>query len=288
MIQLGEDKYIPALKEMWKLCFPTDSDEFIAFYFDKIYKNDEVLIYLENEKPIAALQMIPYPIKIEKAIHLGGYISGAMTHPAHRKRGYMEKLLKESFFVMKSKNFVYSFLIPQEKWLFDFYGKYGYFEAFPVNERQTITDYVQFPNNPHILRDKSVNIYTQMKEVDINDFYIIYSRFLMKQDNVVLKSKQQVTNILLNFFDEKGILFANDWGVAFVYSTKEETFIKEFFSFDDEIKGEFLKTIKEYYQQKITILNDYSAPFSKYKGMIKNLNETAVSATDIYMSMMLD
>ncbi len=52
MIVSGETQYIPALKEMWKLCFPTDTNEFIEFYFDEIYKNDENLIFLDQNKPV--------------------------------------------------------------------------------------------------------------------------------------------------------------------------------------------------------------------------------------------
>jgi predicted acetyltransferase len=289
MIISGENQYIPALKAMWKLCFPTDANAFIAFYFDEIYKNEDSLIYLEREKPVAALQIISYPIKINHTIHLGGYISGAMTHPDYRHKGYMEELLKAAISVMQSRDFVYSFLIPQEEWLFDFYEKYAYVRAFPINGEKIISDFTNFPINPFILRDKSIQIYKQQDEVNLADFYITYSRFLMEKPNVVLKSKQQTVNILWDFFDEKGILFANDWGIAFTFFQEERVFIKEFFYFDEEIKGEFLKKISEYYQNKeITICNDSSTPFLKYQGMIKRLDESDVVSTGIYMSMMLN
>ncbi|MDR1527332.1 MAG: GNAT family N-acetyltransferase [Dysgonamonadaceae bacterium] len=126
MIQYSEDRYKPDLKALWKICFPEDTDLFITFYFNEIYKNDETLICLEDHQPVAALQIIPYSIKTGNHIRKGGYLSGIMTHPAYRKRGYMDKLLNASFDEMKKKSYDYTFLIPQEKELAVMYAKYGF------------------------------------------------------------------------------------------------------------------------------------------------------------------
>jgi len=126
IIQYGTDKYIPYLKTLWKLCFPKDSDSFINFYFEEIYRNEETLICLKNDRPIAALQMIPYSIKTGKQIRQGGYLSGIMTHPTCRRQGYMDKLLQSSFGEMTKKTYDYTFLIPQNSELIDVYANYGF------------------------------------------------------------------------------------------------------------------------------------------------------------------
>jgi predicted acetyltransferase len=123
MIQYSEQKYIPELKTLWKKCFPQDDDEYIAFYFAEIYKNDESLIYLEDEKPIAFLQMIPY--------RKGGYLSGVMTNSEYRNRGISSQIIRKSFSEMEEKGYEYTFLIPQEEWLTKFYEKFGYVPAYP-------------------------------------------------------------------------------------------------------------------------------------------------------------
>ena len=126
MIRQGQDKDKKALMKMWKLCFPDDSLHFIRFYFDKVYTNNETLVYIEDKELVASLQIIPYQIKSDDNISLGGYISGAMTHPDYRKKGYMQQLLNISFEEMIKKGYDYTFLIPQEKWLIQMYEKYGY------------------------------------------------------------------------------------------------------------------------------------------------------------------
>jgi predicted acetyltransferase len=183
MIQFGEDKYKEALKRMWKLCFPQDSDLFIDFYFNKVYKNDETLVWVENGQPVAALQMIPYSLKIGTKIFTAGYISGAMTHPDFQKKGYMGRLLNASFEVMKEKGFDYTFLIPQEEWLFGFYGRFGY--------QRFVSSFKDF-------KDLKV-----LKE--INSF-AEHVQFLATLPNAVLKSEEQFANIVADCLADGGSL----------------------------------------------------------------------------------
>jgi GNAT superfamily N-acetyltransferase len=288
MIRQGEDKYKADLKNLWKLCFPDDAETFIDFYFSAVYRNEETLIYPEKEKPVAFLQIIPYQIKIEKTIFNAGYISGAMTHPDFRKKGYMEKLLNTAFEVMKNKEYHYTFLIPQKEWLFDFYGKYGYIPAFPkhLSKSYIIKDEL-FKN--HSIKDGAIKTFTELPAIDLSTFYPAYSHFLMKKTNAVLKSQIQVSHILFDFFNGGGVLFAGDKGIAFTFKENNKVIIKEFFYQKDEIKMCLLKTIFEYYHLPgIIILNDPSVPVTKNTGMIKKLKDSSLPQTDIYMSMMLD
>jgi predicted acetyltransferase len=181
MIQFGEDKHIPALKAMWKLCFPHDSDPFVDFYFSKVYKNNETLICVENEA-IAALQMIPYSLKIGTTIYAAGYISGAMTHPDFQKKGYMGKLLNAAFEAMKDKGYDYTFLIPQEEWLVGFYERFGYqsFISPPLKDFKVLKTYKTYKS------------------------YIKHTQFLATLPNAVLKSEEQFANILADSLSEGG------------------------------------------------------------------------------------
>jgi predicted acetyltransferase len=181
MIEEGKEIYKAALKEMWKRCFPTDTDAFVDFYFDAVYQNDETLIYLDDKQPVAALQMIPYTIKTGHTLHPAGYISGVMTHPDYRKRGYMKKLLNASFEAMQAKGYDYTFLIPQEEWLFGFYGKYG-FQAFVS------------PSLKGLKNLKNLKSYDE------------HARFLATMPNAVLKSERQFANIVVDFLAEGGEL----------------------------------------------------------------------------------
>ena len=274
MIQYGEDKYIPDLKEMWKLCFPSETEAFTLFYFDKIYKNQETLLYVENGRPVASLQILPYSIKVGDDNFLAGYISGAMTHPEFQNKGYMDQLLNTAFIQMDSRKCDYTFLIPQEEWLFGFYAKHGY----------TTFNNVKSDDYSFIFQDseKEIGVFTHFDEVDISHLHLFYHAHLQQNENVVIKVDFQFENILRNFFEEDGVLFAEDCGMAFTFKDKDKIIIKEFFYSDDETKEKFLHIIKKYYS-----LDEISFA-DRPKGMIKRLNDSAPEITDIYMSMMLD
>ena len=126
MIRYAKDTDREALMQMWRICFPEDDDYFLNFYFDNVYKNEETLLYEENSQPVTSLQMIPYQLKIDDSVAWGGYLSGVMTHPDYRKKGYMAQLMHASFDEMIKKRYDYTFLIPEEKWLVKVYEKFGF------------------------------------------------------------------------------------------------------------------------------------------------------------------
>ncbi len=285
--QHGKEFYKEALIEMWKLCFPDDTQDFRNFYFDKVYQNEETLLLLENKTPVAALQMIPYQIKLEDKIYPAAYISGAMTHPVFQGKGYMGKLLNYAFEEMKQKKIPISFLIPQEEWLFDFYSKYGYQKAFPWYSSAS------FKIKERKIDTGSFHQYKTMEEIDLEDLYaiyFIYSSFLNKKGNVVLKTKQQFSNILEDIFLDNGSIFVgrNEIAMAIPGENKSSIILKECFC-ETNIKTDFLSAIANLSEKnEIIEINNSSESFSHYWGMIRILDESMEITENIYMNTMLN
>jgi len=287
MIQSGEEKYKPALKAMWKCCFPDDTDIFIDFYFDKVYQNDETLLYLENGKPVAAFQMIPYSLKNNAETSQAAYISGAMTHPDFRRKGLMKQLLLASFDLMKEKGFDYTFLIPQETWLFDFYAKVGYKAISPEVSLQEKKENLGQNIN------KNINVYTsfieEKQQIKPESFFPVYTRFLSEIPQVVLKTETQFENILKEFFAGNGVLFVNEQGIAFTFDRDNQIIIKEFFYSNKETKALFLKNIRKHYGIEKTLIHNRSdTQLAGRKGMLKRLNDNKPEIASVYINMMLD
>ena len=60
-------------------CFD-DTEEFVQFYFDKKYKDENALVYWDEQgAAIAALQTPLYPMTFGMTQIMTGYISGACT-----------------------------------------------------------------------------------------------------------------------------------------------------------------------------------------------------------------
>src|SRR5574344_1225148 len=96
MIKLADNSTKGAVWDMWKAVFG-DPDSYMELYFRTKYSNDNTLIYFENEKPVASLQMLKFNFTFygdELPIY---YLSGVCTLPEARRKGYMDKLIIESF-----------------------------------------------------------------------------------------------------------------------------------------------------------------------------------------------
>ena len=280
----GEKIFKDSLSEMWGLCFPDDTPEFRAFYFEKVYRDEETLVLLEDNKPIASLQMIPYQIKLEDKIYPAAYISGAMTHPDFQGKTYMRKLLNHAFEEMKRKKIPITFLIPQGERLFNFYSKHGYQKAFPCNSKSIFILKEEKNETDCFIQHKT------MEKINLEELYSIYSDFLNKKENVVLKTMQQFSTILEDLFMDNGTLFAGKNKIALTIPDEDNSFtiLKECVCNSDE-KEEFLSTIANLSgKNKIIEINSPSGDFSHYWGMMRVLDESVNVTKDIYMNTMLN
>ena len=63
------------IKKLWQMCF-ADSEAFTDLYFRLRYKEDINIAICENDEPISALQMIPYPMTFFGKHWKTSYVSG--------------------------------------------------------------------------------------------------------------------------------------------------------------------------------------------------------------------
>ena len=276
MIRIADITDKSRIKELWKLCF-TDTDKFIAFYFAKVFRPEDTLILEEDGLIKAALQIIPYTIKTGDQILHAGYISGAMTHPAYRRQGYMVALLQAAFNKMTEREMDISFLIPQEQWLFDFYRRYGYTNAFPRFQKKITVD--------ARLADNVSDASLINQEID----YEMYKSLLQRNDPVVLKTEQQISLLIEDHKISGGKIFAHSGGIAFVLLHENNVWIKELLYADNNCRDTLLTAISAYYQPREMYLIQYHrVKASSYYGMVKPLKDSVNIPANIYMTMMLD
>lgn len=137
MIQIANNKHTDELRSMWKICFG-DTDEYIDFVFDNKYKPENTLVYFEGDTAVASLQMLPYTIRFYGQVIPFYYLAGLCTLPQCRGKGYMGRLMEESFKLMQLRSIALTILVPADGWLFDYYAKYG-FETVFDKQREPIT-----------------------------------------------------------------------------------------------------------------------------------------------------
>ncbi len=129
MIQFADKETSHLVRQLWELCFD-DTNEFIDLFFSEKYKPENTLLYFEEGKAVAALQMLPYTITFYEETIPFSYLAGLCTLPEYRKRGYMAQLIYKAHEVIAAREIPLAILVPAENWLFAFYEKYGYEKVF--------------------------------------------------------------------------------------------------------------------------------------------------------------
>ncbi len=122
------------IKSLFDRCF-TGAEEFSRYFFEKIYKEEHTLVYKIDGKIVSMLQMLPYDTNLGKAT----YLFGVCTDENYRKQGYSAKLLEKSFEIAKERGHKTVVLVPEEKWLFDFYAKFGFEKGLNFEKNTIIT-----------------------------------------------------------------------------------------------------------------------------------------------------
>lgn len=132
MIAFAKRHMIPELKEMWRSCFG-DEEAYIDFYFERRFKEDNMLVYLdEKEKPVSMLSLLPAGLVQKgnevKRVH---YIYAGATFPEQRRKGYYKALLMHA--ALEAEGAGESLmLVPADEKLREYYRKQGFVDAFQL------------------------------------------------------------------------------------------------------------------------------------------------------------
>lgn len=191
---------------LWNLCFP-NSPEFSKWYFKNIFSPEKTLIYTKNGIICSMLQELNFNFKNSgKAT----YIYGACTHPNHRKKGIMTKLLNQSFSNDKKRGINISILIPENNTLFEFYKNFNY-----IPTSSSIEEYFNLENPPQ-QKKYSNFILKKADKSDIQNMDILYSDFLKSLNtDYIIRSK--------NYWETQINMFNNLDGACFcLYNEKNE------------------------------------------------------------------
>lgn len=116
----GREREVAAL---WRECFPEDSEAYISWLMANKYDPALCRAFEEDGKLAALLHLLPLRLRLlDREVDLP-FVYGAGTLKAYRKRGYMKKLLKETFRFEREKGRVCVALYPFQ---YGFYRKAGF------------------------------------------------------------------------------------------------------------------------------------------------------------------
>jgi predicted acetyltransferase len=248
--------------DLWQDVFQ-DSKEFTELFFSRVFKPEHTLVVKRDKRIISALQMVPCEIKIADRILPSAYVCGVCTLPSERGKGIMNRLMTEAMNVMRQKEYALSILIPAERWLFDFYKKFGY--THPVNYKTETYSLATLPTNAQetpvgsdddsVIRRTTFPDYT-FAECVTDEYFPFFDRKQRERRCTVLHNAYDFETILRDLKYEQGstwvALKANKpVGIAFAKPESEHAIcIKEILYDDTRVKKRLIDHILNQYHAR--------------------------------------
>lgn len=170
MIKYANSDNSSQVYDMWKTVFG-DSDSYMEIYFREKYRDENTLLYLQNEKPVASLQMLPITFTFHHREIDAAYYSGLCTLPEWRKKGFMAALIEKSFSELYDKKIPLAMLVPQSEDLLSFYEPYGFTKTFeagsympplPQNTSNDLTE--EYKHFDSFFRNRDMTVQKSIEE----------------------------------------------------------------------------------------------------------------------------
>ncbi len=182
LISFGKREWIPQLKQLWKRVFG-DTDAYLDAFFKHQYKEENTLVYLDDNKVVAALYMIPYKMRIASEVVDVTYLYALSTDPAYRGKGIMAGLIEKSFELAYERGYVLSTLIPAGKGLFDYYRRFDFETCFDKSEVKL--------DLPEITKIKKLWSPLNLQDASADEVWDIYAKTYFLADKCVLLNRGQ-------------------------------------------------------------------------------------------------
>lgn len=176
---LNQLEVLQQTRHLWKTCFG-DSEAFMDIYFSKKFTSTSNLTRQVGRQVVAAAQVFPYTLCLNDERVPVGYISGLATLPEYRGQGHAAQILHEAHRRLSDARALFSFLIPGNEDLRNYYrnSRNGAYET--VAYRKETTFNICEATTEEI-------ICTPMKEND-SEIYAFYVQQLSKEPAALLPS----------------------------------------------------------------------------------------------------
>lgn len=237
------------IKELWKLCFPEDTEDFVDLYFSSRYTDGINSAIVENGKVLSALQRIPYPMKYLNQVIPVAYISGACTHPDFRSMGLMSRLLDSAHKNMYADGKCLSVLIPADEGLVNYYSRFGYEVCFQQNKKLLTGIYETVDNYNYDLIFSEI----ELKDKELSEVCNFINQQLSTQQVCILHPLQDMMIVVSDIYLSGGHVWCLRTGdgklcaVTLVVVAEGQVVVKELLSVDKRAEAAMIDFLFRHY-----------------------------------------
>lgn len=121
---------------LWNYCFE-DGEDFVKYYFENVYDENNTIIIEENDEVLSALQLNKYTIDLRDNKYDVSYVVGVSSKPEVRGLGYMKHLMAYTLEELYKNGEIVSLLMAID---YRLYKRYGFDHCYDQIQYNLRTD----------------------------------------------------------------------------------------------------------------------------------------------------
>ena len=245
---------------VWNYCFE-DGEDFVKYYFENVYDENNTIIIEENDEVLSALQLNKYTIDLRDNKYDVSYVVGVSSKPEVRGLGYMKHLMTYTLEELYKNGEIVSLLMAID---YRLYKRYGFDHCYDQIQYNLRTDELLGFRLSSKLRKATFE--------DAETLSRIYTKAMESLNGYAVRDEAYFNRFIKEVSSESGYIYIDEENTSYIayYIQGDTFFVRELiYNNISSLKSMLAYIYNHNTQCKKTVIN---APIDdKIKLIIANL-----------------
>lgn len=198
---------------VWNYCFE-DGEDFVKYYFENVYDENNTIIIEENDEVLSALQLNKYTIDLRDNKYDVSYVVGVSSKPEVRGLGYMKHLMAYTLEELYKNGEIVSLLMAID---YRLYKRYGFDHCY---------DQIQYNlRTEELLGFRLSSKLRKATFEDAETLSRIYTKAMESLNGYAVRDKAYFNRFIKEVSSESGYIYIDEENNSYiVYYIQEDTF----------------------------------------------------------------
>ncbi|WP_455542323.1 GNAT family N-acetyltransferase [Intestinibacter sp.] len=212
-IRYAKDLDKDQVVSLWNYCFE-DGEDFVKYYFENVYGENNTIIIEENDKVLSALQLNKYRINLRNTDYDVSYVVGVSSKPEVRGLGYMKKLMIRTLEELYKSGEIVSLLMAID---YRLYKRYGFDHCYDQIQYNIRTDELS-----------GFRLTSRLRKANFEDAKIladIYSKAMKSLNGYAVRDEIYFKRFIKEVESENGYVYIDEENKSYIaYYIQGDTF----------------------------------------------------------------
>ena len=198
---------------VWNYCFE-DGEDFVKYYFENVYDENNTIIIEENDEVLSALQLNKYTIDLRDNKYDVSYVVGVSSKPEVRGLGYMKHLMTYTLEELYKNGEIVSLLMAID---YRLYKRYGFDHCYDQIQYNLRTDELLGFRLSSKLRKATFE--------DAETLSRIYTKAMESLNGYAVRDKAYFNRFIKEVSSESGYIYIDEENDSYIaYYIQGDTF----------------------------------------------------------------